>query len=87
MTTQAEHFIHHSAAEGHRAAAHHFEAAAEHRRLAADADDRDDPVATAHHAYLAYGHQIRGIAHAAQASVQDQVVDHDDVDHGDDGKY
>jgi hypothetical protein len=27
------------------------------------------------------------VAHAAQASVQDQVVDHDDVDHGDDGKY
>jgi hypothetical protein len=36
---------------------------------------------------LAYGHQLRGIAHAAQASVQDRVIDHDDVDHGDDGKY
>jgi hypothetical protein len=36
---------------------------------------------------LAYGHQTRGIAHAAQASIQDQVVDHDDVDQGDDGKY
>jgi len=87
MNTQAEHFIHHSAAEDHRAAAHHFEAAAKHRRLAADADDRDDSITAAHHAYLAYGHQVRGIAHAAQASVQDQVVDHDDVDHGDDGKY
>jgi len=87
VTTEREHFIHHSAAEEHRAAAHHFEAAAKHQRLAADADDLDDSVAAAHHAYLAYGHQLRGIAHAAQASVQDRVIDHDDVDHGDDGKY
>jgi hypothetical protein len=36
---------------------------------------------------LAHGHQLRGLTHAAQASVQDQVVDPDDVDHGDDGKY
>jgi hypothetical protein len=36
---------------------------------------------------LAYGHQLRGVTHAAQASVQDQVIDHDDVDQGDDGRY
>ena len=36
---------------------------------------------------MAHGHQVRGIEHAAQANVQDQVIDHDDVGHGDAGKY
>lgn len=87
MTTEKDHFIHHSAAEDHRAAAHHFEAAAKHRLIAAEADDRDDAETAAHHAYLAYGHQLKGIARAAQASVQDQVIDPDDIDQGDDGRY
>ena len=80
MTTAHEHEIHHSAAEHHRAAAHHFEAAAKHQRLAAAADDKDDVVTTAHHAYLAYGHQLQAVHHAEQAAIEDEEVDHVNVD-------
>jgi hypothetical protein len=80
MTTAREHEIHHEAAEHHRAAAHHFEAAAKHQLLAAEADDKDDVVTTAHHAYLAYGHQLQAVHHAEQAAIEDESVDHDDVD-------
>ena len=48
MATAHEHEIHPSAGEHHRAAAHHFEAAAKHQRLAAEADDKDEVVTTAH---------------------------------------
>jgi len=37
---------------------------------------------TAHHAYLAYGHQVQAIQYAEMAAVEDESVDHDDVDHG-----
>ena len=59
--TKHEHHVHHTAADHHRKAAHHFEAAAKHQILAAEADDNDDEVVTAHHAYLAYGHQLQAI--------------------------
>ncbi|NDH33088.1 MAG: hypothetical protein EBX68_08605 [Betaproteobacteria bacterium] len=59
MTTKHEHAVHHKAADHHRKAAHHFEAAAKHQLAAAEADDHDDVVKTAHHAYLAYGHRGR----------------------------
>jgi hypothetical protein len=81
MTTAHEHEVHHAAANDHRKAAHHFEAAAKHQLLAAEADDKDDEVAAAHHAYLAYGHQIQAIKYAEQAAVEDESVDHADVDH------
>jgi len=48
MATAHEHEIHPSAGEHHRAAAHPFEAAAKHQRLAAEADDKDEVVTTAH---------------------------------------
>jgi hypothetical protein len=80
--TEHEHEVHHMAAEHHRLAAHHFEAAAKHQILAAEADDKDDEVVTAHHAYLAYGHQLQAIKYAELAAVEYESVDHDDVDHG-----
>lgn len=64
MTTKHEHEVHHKASVHHRKAAHHFEAAAKHQISAAEADDRDDEVTTAHHAYLSYGHQIQAIHYA-----------------------
>ena len=80
--TKHEHKVHHSAAEHHRKAAHHFEAAAKHQILAAEADDHDDEVVTAHHAYLAYGHQLQAVHFAELAAIEDESVDHDDVDYG-----
>lgn len=80
--TKHEHYVHHTAADHHRKAAHHFEAAAKHQILAAEADDNDDEVVTAHHAYLAYGHQLQAIHFAEMAAVEDESVDHADVDHG-----
>lgn len=80
--TEHEHHVHHTAADHHRKAAHHFEAAAKHQILAAEADDNDDEVVTAHHAYLAYGHQLQAIHFAEMAAVEDESVDHVDVDHG-----
>ena len=77
------HAVHHKAADHHRKAAHHFEAAAKHQLAAAEADDHDDVVKTAHHAYLAYGHQIQAIHYAEMAAKEDESVDHADVDHGD----
>ncbi|NDA21715.1 MAG: hypothetical protein EBZ09_11780 [Betaproteobacteria bacterium] len=68
MTTKHEHAVHHKAADHHRAA---------------EADDHDDVVKTAHHAYLAYGHQIQAIHYAEIAAKEDESVDHADVDHGD----
>ena len=44
-------------------------------------DDNDDEVVTAHHAYLAYGHQLQAIHFAEMAAVEDESVDHADVDH------
>lgn len=79
--TKHEHDVHHTAADHHRKAAHHFEAAAKHQILAAEADDNDDEVVTAHHAYLAYGHQLQAIHFAEMAAVEDESVDHADVDH------
>jgi len=81
MTTKHEHEVHHKAAVDHRKAAHHFEAAAKHQILAAVADDNDDEVVAAHHAYLAYGHQIQAIRFAEWAAIEDESVDHSDVDH------
>lgn len=83
MTTKHEHDVHHKAAGHHRKAAHHFEAAAKHQLAAADADDHDDEIKAAHHAYLAYGHQIQAIHYAEMAAKEDESVDHADVDHGD----
>jgi len=80
--TKHEHDVHHTAADHHRKAAHHFEAAAKHQILAAEADDNDDEVVTAHHAYLAYGHQLQAIHFAEMAAIEDESVDHADVDHG-----
>ena len=81
MTTVHEHEVHHTAAMDHRKAAHHFEAAAKHQLLAAEADENDDEVVAAHHAYLAYGHQIQAVQYAEKASVEDESVDNADVDH------
>ena len=79
--TKHEHDVHHTAADHNRKAAHHFEAAAKHQILAAEADDNDDEVVTAHHAYLAYGHQLQAIHFAEMDAVEDESVDHADVDH------
>ena len=76
MTTKHEHDVHHKAAVHHRKAAHHFEAAAKHQLEAAKADDHDDEVTAAHHAYLAYGHQIQAIHFAEMAAKEDESVDH-----------
>jgi len=81
MSNKHEHDVHHKAAVHHRKAAHHFEAAAKHQIEAAKADDQDDEVQTAHHAYLAYGHQIQAIHFAEMAAKEDESVDHLDVDH------
>ena len=81
MVTKHEQKVHHKASLDHRKAAHHFEAAAKHQTLAAAADDKDDEVSTAHHAYLAYGHQIQAVHYAEKAAVEDESVDHSDVDH------
>lgn len=80
-TTKHEHQVHHKAAVHHRKAADHFEAAAKHQRLAAAADDNDDETVAAHHAYLAYGHQLQAIQYAEKAAVEDETVDHSNVDH------
>ena len=79
--TKHEHAVHHKAADHHRKAAHHFEAAAKHQILAAEADDNDDEVVTAHNAYLAYGHQLQAIHFAEKAAIEDETVDPADVDH------
>ena len=83
MTTKHDHAVHHKAADHHRKAAHHFEAAAKQQLAAAEADDHDDVVKTAHHAYLSYGHQIQAVHYAEMAAKEDESVDHADVDHGD----
>jgi hypothetical protein len=38
-------------------------------KATAKADDKDDVVTTAHHAYLAYGHQLQAVHHAEQAAI------------------
>ena len=82
MTTEHEHEVHHKAAVDHRqAACIFFLAAAKHQILAAEADENDDEVAAAHHGYLAYGHQIQASRFAEKAAIEDESVDHSDVDH------
>ena len=49
---------------------------------AAEADAHDDHVGAAHHAHLAYGHQIEGIRHAEIAAVEEEHADPEDEDHG-----
>ena len=48
----------------------------------AAADDADDHVTAAHHAHLAYGHQIEGVRHAEIAAVKEEHADPEDEDHG-----
>jgi hypothetical protein len=39
-------------------------------------------VTAAHHAHLAYGHQIEAVRHAEIAAVKEEHSDPDDEDHG-----
>lgn len=68
----------------HREAAHHFELAAKHHLLAADADEKDDAVTAAHHAYIAYAHALHGKLFAEEAACAELAADPDDEDHEDD---
>lgn len=72
----------------HRMAAHHFAAAAKHHLAAAAADDEGLDDAAAHHAFLAYRHQLNGVQYAEIAvmdseTLEDAEDDLDDTQEGD----
>lgn len=64
-----------SIGDHHRMAAHHFAAAAKHHLAAAAADDDGNAQAVAHHAHLAYRHQLNAVQYAEIA-----VMDNDSLD-------
>ena len=64
-----------SIGDNHRMAAHHFAAAAKHHLAAAAADDEGLDDAAAHHAYLAYRHQLNGVQHAEIAVMDSETLD------------
>lgn len=63
------------AAEYHRMAAHHFQMAAKHHAAAAEASEDADWVTVAAQAYLAYGHQLRGVGYAEIAAEDEFLGD------------
>lgn len=69
----------------HRMAAHHFAAAAKHHLAAAVADDEGDEETNAHHAYLAYRHQLNAVQYAEIAVMDSGSFEdaHDSAVHGD----
>lgn len=72
-----------SIGEHHRMAAHHFSAAAKHHLAAAAADDEGLDDAAAHHAFLAYRHQLNGVQYA-EIAVMDSETREDAEDELDD---
>ena len=74
-----------SIGDQHRLAAHHFSAAARHHLAAAAADDEGLGDAAAHHAFLAYRHQLNGVQCAEIAVMDSQPLDDadDDLDEDD----
>ncbi|MCX7242083.1 MAG: hypothetical protein NTU86_16795 [Burkholderiales bacterium] len=59
----------------HRMAAHHFSACAKHHMAAALADDEGHDEAAAHHAHLAYRHQLNGVQYAEIAVLESEGMD------------
>lgn len=74
-----------SIGDHHRMAAHHFSAAAKHHLAAAAADDEGLDDAAAHHAFLAYRHQLNGVQYAEIAVMDSETLDdaEDELDDGD----
>ena len=69
-----------SIGDHHRMAAHHFAAAAKHHLAAAAADDEGLDDAAAHHAFLAYRHQLNGVQYAEIAAMEsDSLGDEFDI--------
>ena len=64
-----------SIGECHRMAAHHFAAAAKHHLAAGAADDEGLDDAAAHHAFLAYRHQLNGVQYAEIAVMNSETLD------------
>lgn len=64
-----------SVGDHHRMAAHHFSAAAKHHLAAAAADDEGLDDAAAHHAFLAYRHQLNGVQYAEIAVMDSETLD------------
>ena len=73
-----------SIGDHHRMAAHHFSAAAKHHLAAAAADDEGLDDAAAHHAFLAYRHQLNGVQYAEIAVMDSETLEDDDDDLEDD---
>ncbi|MEI6871257.1 MAG: hypothetical protein WCL08_03150 [Verrucomicrobiota bacterium] len=80
--SQPDHELLEEAFHAHREAAHHFELAAKHHLAAADADQKDDLVTAAHHAYIAYGHALHAVQFAEEAAQEQLAADDEDEDHG-----
>lgn len=77
-----------SIGDSHRMAAYHFAAAAKHHLAAGAADDEGLDDAAAHHAFLAYRHQLNGVQYAEIAVMDSETLDdvEDEMDDdGDDG--
>lgn len=74
-----------SIGDHHRMAAHHFSAAAKHHLAAAAADDEGLDDAAAHHAFLAYRHQLNGVQYA-EIAVMDSETQDDADDELEDGQ-
>jgi hypothetical protein len=64
-----------SIGDHHRMAAHHFTAAAKHHLAAAAADDEGLDDAAAHHAFLAYRHQLNGVQYAEIAVMDSETLE------------
>ena len=73
-----------SIGECHRMAAHHFAAAAKHHLAAGAADDEGLDDAAAHHAFLAYRHQLNGVQYAEIAVMNSETLDDADEELDDD---
>lgn len=76
-----------SIGDHHRMAAHHFAAAAKHHLAAAAADDEGLDDAAAHHAFLAYRHQLNGVQYAEIAVMDSETLEdaEDDLDDAQEG--
>ena len=64
-----------SIGDHHRMAAHHFSAAAKHHLAAAAADDEGLDDAVAHHAFLAYRHQLNAVQYAEIAVMDSETLE------------
>lgn len=64
-----------SIGDHHRMAAHHFSAAAKHHMAAAAADDEGLDDAAAHHAFLAYRHQLNAVQYAEIAVMDSETLE------------